>query len=77
MALFLKNAAAARANKPIPSAYYDGLPGNAARSSVGGKERSNPVLQKLEQEIGTYAGYMRKRASPGYEKPAEEAYSRP
>ena len=60
------------ANKPLPSAYYDGL-GVASRS---GREKQNPVFQKLEQEISSYVNYMKSRAQPNYLKPVEESFSR-
>lgn len=66
--------AALAANKALPSAYYDGLGGVLTRS---GREKQNPVFQKLEQEISTYVSYMKSRALPAYSKPAEESYSRP
>jgi len=65
-------AAALASNKPLPSAYYDGL-GVATRS---GREKQNPVFQKLEQEISRYVNYMKSRAQPNYQKPAEESFSR-
>lgn len=65
--------AALAANKPLPSAYYDGL-GGATRS---GREKQNPVFQKLEQEISRYVNYMKSRAQAGYQKPNEESFSRP
>lgn len=66
--------AALAANKALPSAYYDGLGVVTTRS---GREKQNPVFQKLEQEINTYVAYMRSRASNGYQKPTEESFSRP
>lgn len=66
--------AALAANKPLPSAYYDGLGVTVTRS---GREKPNPVFQKLEQEINRYVNYMKSRAQPGYQKPAEESFSRP
>lgn len=65
--------AAMAANKPLPSAYYDGL-GVATRS---GREKQNPVFQKLDQEISRYVNYMKARAQPSYQKPIEESFSRP
>lgn len=67
-------AAALAANKPLPSAYYDGLGVVTTRS---GREKQNPVFQKLEQEINRYVNYMKSRSQPGYHKPDEESYSRP
>lgn len=66
--------AALAANKPLPSAYYDKLGVVTTRS---GREKQNPVFQKLEQEIDRYVSYMKSRSQPGYRKPAEESYSRP
>lgn len=66
--------AALAANKPLPSAYYDGLGVVTTRS---GREKQNPVFQKLEQEISQYVNYMRSRSQPGYTKPDEESCSRP
>ena len=65
-------AAALAASKPLPSAYYDGL-GAATRS---GREKQNPVFQKLEQEISRYVNYMKAKSQPGYQKPPEESFSR-
>ena len=64
MAAMMKNAAANAVNAGPPSSFY-----------ASGK--SNPVLQSLEQEINIYVGYMKKRSTPGYKKPADEASSRP
>ncbi|XP_067928992.1 cilia- and flagella-associated protein 54-like [Watersipora subatra] len=66
-------AVALAANKPLPSAYYDGL-GLVTRS---GRNKQNPVFQKLEQEIGRYVSYMKSRSQPEYQKPHEESFSRP
>ena len=74
MSLGNSRTACLAANKPLPSAYYDGLGGVPTRS---GREKQNPVFQKLEQEIKRYVNYMTSRAQPGYQKPPEESFSRP
>ncbi|CAC5396096.1 unnamed protein product [Mytilus coruscus] len=63
MAALLKSAAVASINRGQPSSFYS-------------KDKTNPVFQSLDQEIKKFMGYMRKRNSPGYKKPAEEPSSR-
>ncbi len=65
MAAMMKSAAAGAVNKGPPASFYN----NA--------DKPNPVFQKLEQEINIYVAYMKKRATSGYNKPADEAASRP
>ncbi|XP_046336681.2 cilia- and flagella-associated protein 54-like isoform X2 [Haliotis rufescens] len=64
MAAVLKSAAVSSSNKGQPSSFYS-------------KDKPNPVFQALDQEFKKFAGYMKKRAGPGYKKPEEESYSRP
>ncbi|XP_063397833.1 cilia- and flagella-associated protein 54-like isoform X1 [Mytilus trossulus] len=63
MAALLKSAAVASINRGQPSSFYS-------------KDKTNPVFQSLDQEIKKFMGYMRKRNSPGYKKPADEPSSR-
>ena len=64
MATMLKGAVTKKINKGAPSSFYTG-------------EKTNPVIQALEQEINLYVGYMKKRFTPGYKRPTEDASSRP
>ncbi|RUS83829.1 hypothetical protein EGW08_008410, partial [Elysia chlorotica] len=65
MSSILNNAAVAAVTRGQPSTYY--LRDN----------RPNPVLQALDQELKLFAGYMKKRAAPGYTKPTDESHARP
>ncbi|GFO44544.1 hypothetical protein PoB_007104900 [Plakobranchus ocellatus] len=65
MSSILNNAAVSAVTRGQPSTYY--LRDN----------RPNPVLQALDQELKLFVGYMKKRAAPGYIKPAEESHARP
>ncbi|KAK3792964.1 hypothetical protein RRG08_060658 [Elysia crispata] len=65
MSSVLNNAAVAAVTRGQPSSYY--LRDN----------RPNPVLQALDQELKLFVGYMKKRAAPGYTKPADESHARP
>ena len=64
MAALLRSAAAAASNKGMPSSFYN-------------KDKPNPVLQSLDKEIKTFMGFIKKRKTPDYKKPDEEAQSRP
>ncbi|KAL8594726.1 hypothetical protein ACOMHN_051672 [Nucella lapillus] len=64
MAAVLKNKAASSLNKGHPSTFYS-------------RDKQNPVLTALDQEIGQFVAYMKKRSSPGFQIPDGEACSRP
>eukprot|EP00058_Branchiostoma_floridae_P024582 XP_002610072.1 hypothetical protein BRAFLDRAFT_125670 [Branchiostoma floridae] len=60
-----KMAAAVRsAGASLPASYYGTIDGN------------NPVIQKFEQEVESFVGYVKKCSAPGYKKAQNEACSR-
>ncbi|KAK3608116.1 hypothetical protein CHS0354_004771 [Potamilus streckersoni] len=63
MASILRSAAAAVANRGHSSSFYN-------------KDKANPVLQSLNQELKLFMGYMKKRITQSI-KPSDEANSRP
>ncbi|XP_078673131.1 cilia- and flagella-associated protein 54-like isoform X2 [Branchiostoma floridae x Branchiostoma belcheri] len=57
-------AAVRSAGASLPASYYGSIDGN------------NPVIQKFEQEVESFVGYMKKCSAPGYKKAQNEACSR-
>jgi len=64
MASLLRSAAAAVNNKGMPSSFYS-------------KDKPNPVFQSLDKEIKQFQAFIKKKNARGYQKPDEEAQSRP
>ena len=60
----MKNVAVSAANKGHPASFY-------------APDKTNPVLQALDQEIHLYVTYMRKYSGTGFQQPEGEASSRP
>lgn len=64
MSSVLNNKVVAALNKGHTSAYYN-------------SDKTNPVLQSLEQDTRQFIAYMKKRSAPGYKAPDGESSSRP
>ena len=63
MSSVLRNLAVASINKGAPSSYYS-------------DSKSNPVLQKLHQELDLFVNFVKKKSSPGYKRQQDESFSR-